>query len=91
MTATTVGPAATGSLDRDGGCIASATRHVPRVDARRWAGAPDRPRSRSRARRPRGGYWILLADGQVVAFGDAKPWGQPATTHAKAVSLTPMP
>jgi len=23
------------------------------------------------------GYWILLSDGQIVAFGDAKAWGAP--------------
>jgi TM2 domain-containing membrane protein YozV len=34
-----------------------------------------------------GGYWMLLSDGQVVAFGNAKAWGQPATTHAKAVAI----
>ena len=34
-----------------------------------------------------GGYWILLSDGQVAPFGNAKAWGEPASTHAKAVAI----
>jgi hypothetical protein len=34
-----------------------------------------------------GGYWILLSDGQVAAFGNANAWGQPASTHARAVAI----
>jgi hypothetical protein len=37
------------------------------------------------------GYWVLLSDGKVVAFGDAKPWGQPANTKARAVTLAAAP
>ncbi len=34
-----------------------------------------------------GGYWMLLSDGQVVPFGNAMDWGQPSTTHDRAVAL----
>jgi hypothetical protein len=30
---------------------------------------------------------MLLSDGQVVAFGNAKAWGEPSTTRATAVAL----
>jgi hypothetical protein len=30
------------------------------------------------------GYWILLSNGQVVAFGDAKPWGAPVNVRGVA-------
>jgi hypothetical protein len=33
------------------------------------------------------GYWMLLSDGQVLAFGRAASYGQPSTSHAKAVAL----
>ena len=33
------------------------------------------------------GYCILVADGQIVAFGDAKAWGAPADVDARAVAL----
>jgi hypothetical protein len=34
-----------------------------------------------------GGYWMLLSDGQVVPFGNARGWGQPSATHQTAVAL----
>jgi hypothetical protein len=34
-----------------------------------------------------GGYWMLMSDGQVVPFGNARGWGQPSTTHQTAVAL----
>ena len=34
-----------------------------------------------------GGYWMLLSDGQVVSFGNAKAWGEPSATHTTAVAL----
>jgi hypothetical protein len=30
---------------------------------------------------------MLLSDGQVVSFGNAMAWGQPADKHVKPVAL----
>jgi hypothetical protein len=37
------------------------------------------------------GYWILASDGRVLSLGDAQPWGEPASTGARAVAFAAAP
>ena len=47
------------------------------------------PTALSFAQTPKGngGYWMLLSDGQVLPFGNAMDYGEPATTHDQPVAL----
>jgi len=73
-------------LARDGGLFSFGYSHFlgslpgkgwcPGPTALSFAQTPDAP-----------GYWMLLSDGQIVPFGGAKQWGQPATTKSPAVAL----
>ena len=78
--------AATCSSRATAGCSASATRTF--LGSLPGAGWCPGPTALAFAQTPHGpGYWMLLSDGQVVSFGNAKAWGQPADTHAQAVAL----
>jgi hypothetical protein len=37
-----------------------------------------------------GGYWVVLADGRVIAFGDAQHWGD-APSYATLIAFAVAP
>ncbi len=56
-----------------------------------WAGVPaPAPRSRSPSTRTGKGYWVVLADGRVLPFGDAEHYGDaPASSRLVAFAVAP--
>ncbi len=73
-------------LGRDGGLFSFGdSKFLGSIPGTGWCPGPT---ARAFAPTPAtGGYWMLMSDGQVVPFGNARDWGQPSTTHQTAVAL----
>ena len=74
-------------LASDGGLFSFGDSHFLRFAARRrLVRRADRARVRADARR-HGATGCCSPTARSCPFGNAKPWGQPADKHAKAVAL----
>ncbi len=73
-------------LARDGGLFSFGDSHfLGSIPGTGWCPGPT---ALAFAQTPAsGGYWMLMSDGQMVPFGNAKAWGQPSTSHHVAVAL----